>query len=337
MEKQILKSGGILTVDEHAIVCRFPSPRLVLSTSAFNGGYIVATAVFNQCLDIFVNSENELPGGSMKEYLSIKANEQALHIQKSTGLLTSARMHCRGFSMMEFDGIIVEVIATAGVDKNAVRAGDPASYYEDSNGYQSIGGTINIIALTNVQLPQGTMAKALLSITEAKTAALQELAVVSPFTLHSATGTGTDGIMIACDPESTVLLTDTGTQSKLGELLCQAVKIAIKQSLAKECAIEPLGEGRATRRLQKLGISGIKGLELPLSSPQDKILLAMYQSIWQEYSWGLLSVEDIVGFISLLEEPIMQPLGGLLSMVLRKKMDKTFYDERMNQYSGGVL
>lgn len=42
------------------------------------------------------------------------------------------------------------------------------------------------------------MAKALLSITEAKTAALQELAVVSPLTLHSATGTGTDGIIIAC-------------------------------------------------------------------------------------------------------------------------------------------
>ena len=85
------------------------------------------------------------------------------------------------------------------------------------------------------------MAKALISITEAKTAVLQELAVLSPFTRNQATGTG--GIILACNPASTVVCGDAGTQSKLGELFCRAVKDAVSQSLAKECNLELQRQG----------------------------------------------------------------------------------------------
>ncbi|MBP2649897.1 MAG: hypothetical protein H6Q74_722 [Firmicutes bacterium] len=336
MDKQTLKSGGSLTANQWAIICRFPAPRLVLSTSAFNGGYMLADAVFNQRLDIFVDCEKELPGGSMEAYLALKAGENRLDFQKSTGLLTCAHMNCRGFSAMEYNNILVEVVATAGVDSNAARAGDPAGYYEDGEGYQPVGGTINIIALTNSCLPQGTLAKALITITEAKTAALQELAVISPATLNWATGTGTDGIIIGCDPAAALVLTDAGTQSKLGELLCTAVKTAVKQALANEAAIEPAREGRPGKRLRKLGIAKSSELNLQLTSPKAAILLAMCQSILQEYSWGLLSKDDLANFIVLLEEPSMQPMGASLSRVLRKRVAETCLTEILNQYSGGV-
>jgi len=237
MEKEFLATGGELLVDDTFIICRFPSPRLVLSTSLYNGGYLMADNVFNHRLNFFVASEQALPGGCMESYLALAAEKCGLNPKTATGLLTSARMHCRGYSKLSYRELTVEVIATAGVEQNAARAGDPALYWEEAGSYRSVGGTINVLALTNSKLPHGTMAKALISITEAKTALLQELAVVSPVTLKPATGTGTDGVIIVSNPDASFCCTDAGTQSKLGEMFCLAAKSAIKQALYKECNI----------------------------------------------------------------------------------------------------
>lgn len=319
MEIQLLRTGGTLTADNDSIICRFSSPRLILSTSLYNGGYLMADAVFNHRLSIFVNSEADLPGGCMEEYLAIVADQYSLNRKNSSGLLTSARMHCRAYSEITYKEIAVEVVATAGVEQNAMRAGAPASYYENNGSYQTIGGTINLLAFTNSKLPYGAMAKAMLTLTEAKTAALQELAVVSPATLTAATGTGTDGIILVSNPDSSFICTDTGTQSKLGELLCQAAKTAIKQSLARECSIEPGRQGTVAERLKRLGIDdGCDNLATPDS--KAKLLLAMSQSIWQEYCWGLLETDDLHHFLAFLAAPTMQPLGKILAAALKQKV-----------------
>lgn len=326
MESQLLLTGGTADIDDQTVICRFPSPCLVLSTSLYNGGYLMADAVFNHRLSMFVDCEKDLPGGSMENYLAFVADERGLNRESSTGLLTSARMECRGYSAITFKEIVVEVVATAGVNENAVRAGDAACYYEDTDCYQPIGGTINLLAFTNIGLPRGAMAKALLSITEAKTAALQELAVVSPFTLNPATGTGTDGIILACDPSSSVACRDVGTQSKLGELFCRATKVAIKQSLAQECKIEPWRQGTVYERFKRLGINEINNMGL-LGEQQCKVLLAMSQSIWQEYRWGLLGIDELYHFLAMMDSLDKQPFGALLSSALRQKMTATMSDE----------
>ncbi|MBP2654569.1 MAG: hypothetical protein H6Q73_2138 [Firmicutes bacterium] len=240
MDKQLLITGGELTTDSQFIICRFSSPRLVLSTSLFNGGYVIADSVFNHRLCFFVSSEGDLPGGCMEKYLAIMAGKRGLSMKRSTGLLTSAHMNCRGYSVVTYENLTVEVVATAGVRENATRAGEPACYFEDDGQYRQLGGTINILAFTNVRLPYGTMAKALISITEAKTVALEELGVVSPLTLKAATGTGTDGIILVGNQDAAICCSDVGTQSKLGELFCVAVKTAVKQALFLECDIKPL-------------------------------------------------------------------------------------------------
>lgn len=328
MESQILKTDGFLTAEDSVIVCRFSSPRLVLSTSLFNGGFLLADAVFNKRLDIYVDNERDLPGGSMEHYLSLMAQEQNLDKERSTGLLTAAHMSSRGYSMLAFKGVIVEVVATAGVEVNAVRAGESARYYETTGGFQSIGGTINILVFTNVKLSQGTMAKALVSITEAKTAALQELKVVNPFTLQLATGTGTDGIILGTDPNADILLQDAGTQAKFGELLCRATKNAIKQSLSKECSIDSWREKMLERRLWKLGINEISSFECKQMDARSIIMSAMCQAVWEEYCWGLLGVDEVWQFLSILEMPQMQPFGTMLSKALRQKMSATYIKER---------
>lgn len=336
MENQLLKTGGTLSADTQTIVCKYSSPRLVLSTSLYNGGYLMADAVFNHRLSAFVDSEHDLPGGSMENYLEMVANEHGLNRKGSTGLLTSARMECRGYSVEVFEGITVEVVATAGVDENAARAGDPACYYEHNDGYQPLGGTINILAFTNISLPQGAMAKALVSITEAKTAVLQELAVVSPFTLNPATGTGTDGIILTCDPKSTLVCKDAGTQSKLGELFCRAVKTAVKQSLAQECKLKPWRQGTVPERMRRLDITADYESDLLMKSSQGKMLLAMSQSIWQEYCWGLIGNDELYLFFTLLESPSLQPLGAILSAALRQKRTAIVYKESINNLLGGA-
>ena len=328
MKSQLLQTGGTLDVDDHSMICSFPSPRLVLSTSLYNGGYLMADAVFNHRLTEIVNSEKELPGGNMENYLALVAKDRGLPSASSTGLLTSAKMDCRGYSVIGFKGTVVEIVATAGVDENAVRAGDAACYYEDDGDYQPIetsppGGTINILAFTNISLPRGAMAKALLGITEAKTAALQELAVMSPLTLNPATGTGTDGMILACDPTSPVVCTDTGTQSKLGELFCRAAKAAVKQSLCRQCNIDLWRQGSVSERMHRLNIAPGTDPDLSLESTQAKVLLAISQSIRQEYCWGLLGIDELYYFFNLLENPALQPFGSFLAAALRQ--NRTVY------------
>jgi adenosylcobinamide hydrolase len=331
MKDQILETGGTLTADKKAFVCRFSSPRLVLSTSLYNGGFLQADAVFNYRLGFFVDSEADLPGGSMECYLAIVAEQCGLPLASSTGLLTGAHMDCRGYGVGTYQDIIVEVIATAGIDKNAVRAGDAGTYCESHGVYQTVGGTINIFAFTNVKLSQGAMAKALIGITEAKTAVLQELAVVSSVTLNLATGTGTDGIIVACNPASTLIYKDTGTQSKLGELFCRAVKSAVSQSLAKECATLPGRQGTIEQRLKRLGLDNSCSIGTLGATARGKLVLAMSQAIWQEYCWGLLGIEELYQFFELLDAPLFRPQGSILASALRQKLAVLMNQELSNR------
>lgn len=320
IENKILQTSGTLTADKTAFVCQFSSPRLVLSTSLYHGGFLQADAVFNHRLNFFVDSEADLPGGNMEQYLAIVAKQWGLSATSSTGLLTSAHMDCRGYSVVTYQDIIVEVIVTAGADDNAVRAGDAGTYSEHNGCYENVGGTINIFAFTNINLSHGAMAKTLIGITEAKTAVLQELAVVSPVTLNLATGTGTDGVIIACNPASSIVYKDTGTQSKLGELFCRAVKSAVGQSLAKECDTRPERQGGVAQRLKRLGLDHWCNAETLGTSSRAKLVLTMGQTIWQEYCWGLLGLEELNQFLELLEAPLLRPEGSLLAAVLRQKL-----------------
>lgn len=322
-QQQDLKTGGSFRVLPQTLLCLFDSPRSVLSTSLYNGGFLEADAIFNHQLSFFVTSEQDLPGGSLEKYLGLTAIRHNLAGDRTTGLLTSASMSCHAYSSMTYKDLTVEVIATAGVKQNAARAGDPACYYEHQGKYQSLGGTINILAMTNVHLPYGAMAKALISITEAKTAALQELAVTSPFTRNPATGTGTDGMIIAADPNSAIFCKDTGTQSKLGELFCTAVKTAVTQSLAFECHCTPMSQGSLSGRLSRLDVT-LDAMDNPADCISYNVLLSMTQSVWQEYCWGLLNRKELDYYLTLLQMPALQPAGAKLAALLQTKCSTHF-------------
>jgi adenosylcobinamide hydrolase len=126
-------------------------------------------------------------------------------------------------------------LAAAGAKGNALRTGvDVASYVERAGNFVSTVGTINVILLTNATLSDGAMARAIITITEAKTVALQDLDVRSTYTpQNQATGTGTDNIIVVSGKGLGKALRLTSGHTKIGELIGFSTKTAVAEALKK--------------------------------------------------------------------------------------------------------
>ena len=150
----------------------------------------------------------------------------------------------------------VLAIVTAGVETNAVCAGDPASSRELSEGIVSVPvGTINTILVSNMPLSPGALARAVITMTEAKSAALQRLATPSCYSSDLATGTGTDQYCVAVPLEGARTLRSASPHMKFGEIVGLAVRDATLEALRWQNGLE----ASYTRGLfHALGRYGIK-------------------------------------------------------------------------------
>lgn len=247
-------TGEVLIQGKKSLILTFPSRRLVLSTSVYNGGVRDdLTAVFNFDCKSEETGRCEMRAGSYEEELRITARELGLDPAYTTGLSTAAQMHNAAQFSASFEGVTVTVIATGGIDKNAVRAGDPASYCERAGAFYPLG-TINLLVLVGCRLSPGTLTRALVTCTEAKTAAVQEWRIPSCYSSGIATGSGTDGVILVCDPAAPVTLTDAGTHAKLGEMLAVCVKKAVQRALFLQTGMCPAYQHAALRRLERFGL-----------------------------------------------------------------------------------
>ncbi len=130
---------------------------------------------------------------------------------------------------------------TAGVEGNATAAGEPAAWRETAAGIQKVpeyAGTINTMVLVNRPMTPGTLARAAVTMTEGKTAALQRLAVPSKRYIDLATGTGTDQFCLAAPVDGLPVLTSASTHMKLGELIGVAVRQATMEALRWQNGLE---------------------------------------------------------------------------------------------------
>jgi len=164
----------------------------------------------------------------------------------SSFLFTGADMDHLAIVHKEFKDMKVYALVTAGVKSNALRMGkDEGKYYEP--------GTINIILLSNMKLTPRAMTRAMISATEAKTAALMDLDVRSSVAprRHQATGTGTDNILVVQGTGIPIKL--AGGHSRMGELIARAVYQGVVEAVSKQNALVP---GRNIfQRLQDRNIS----------------------------------------------------------------------------------
>ncbi len=201
--------------------------------------------------------------------------------EKCATLGTAANMNNGAFVRETFRDLVVGVVCTGGVEVNAGRAGDPASMMETANGFEKVSpeavgteenskpegestptptsmtdpkpGTINTMIFINKPLTMGALTRVIMTATEAKTAALQELAVNSRYSDGPATGTGTDQIAVAAMAGDDPSLTSAGKHAKLGELIGKAVKSAVKETLGIQNSLRPGGQCSAKIHLERFG------------------------------------------------------------------------------------
>ena len=121
-------------------------------------------------------------------------------------------------------------------EKNPKSAREALGDQDQSPGEGSpVHGTINTLLFISAPLTHGALVRTIMTATEAKTAALEELGVNSRYSDRLATGTGTDQIGVAARLDcSRKPLSSAGKHSKLGELIALAVSGALKDVLARQ-------------------------------------------------------------------------------------------------------
>ncbi|WP_407422622.1 adenosylcobinamide amidohydrolase [Methanobrevibacter sp.] len=228
------------------IFVKFNVKRNGISTSKLNGGFSSSfTSVFNHHLS--QEKIDYLEDHDLQDYLIQHCGALNVDSSYSTGLTTLAKMENVSIVTKSYKNLEVTAITTAGVRTNAVRAGDPASFYEENGRF----GTINTIILINANLGYETLLDAFMSATEAKTVALNDLKIPSQYSNGYATGTGTDGLCVFSSLESDNLLTNAGKHSKLGELIGQSVAESVKKAIKKQVWISPKSQSNALVRLNR--------------------------------------------------------------------------------------
>ncbi|HWQ62672.1 MAG TPA: adenosylcobinamide amidohydrolase [Negativicutes bacterium] len=298
-----------------SISVSFKKPRKVLSTSLQNGGYHEGlTGIFNHNCGPDDGSHPRLRAATYQEHMRVLARGAGLDPDKTTGMGTAARMENVAIAVKEYRELVVTAIATAGVEGNGGRVGDPASHYDPVEKSPAPKlGTINIMLIMDADMSPGTLARALVTCTEAKTAALQELMVGSLYSTGLATGSGTDQTIVLANPQSPLYFEGAGKHNKLGELIGLAVMQAVKEALLKQNWLSAEKQHSVLRRMWRFGVteealwqdylaaavqpmdkeSFMQSLRQWERDPQAVVQTSLYVHLLDQLQWGLLSPEEV--------------------------------------------
>ncbi|HEY2819773.1 MAG TPA: adenosylcobinamide amidohydrolase [Candidatus Acidoferrum sp.] len=288
------------------VVAELQVPHRVLSTSARNGGQ-------REGLRYLVNHQScegtdhrerhaQITGG--EAYHDAACREIEIDPVVSAVMQTAANMNYAAVVAASDLNVTVTAVVTAGVHGNAACAGDPALWRETESGWEkavaaapgsglgSVTGTINTMLLISHALTEGAIARAVITMTEAKSAALQRLAVRSLYSADFATGTGTDQYCVAArlggdDGGAGVAkeFASTSPHSKLGELIGVAVRDATLEALRWQNGLEVSSTRFLFHALGRFGVREADFLtELaPLLSERElELLKKNFQSVVYE-------------------------------------------------------
>ncbi len=213
-------------------------PHVVLSTSAKNGGLVehVRWLVNHQSCEGTAHADRHqvIVDAGMEGYHDVVCGEIDVPAAEAVVMGTAANMNYVAIATEADGDVEVTAAVTAGVEGNATAAGEPATWRETTAGMEKVpayAGTINTILLVNAPLTVSALARAVVTMTEGKSAALQRLAVPSKLHIDLATGTGTDQYCLAAPVAGPVTLTTASPHMKLGELIGLAARRATMEAL----------------------------------------------------------------------------------------------------------
>ncbi|WP_094605882.1 hypothetical protein SPSIL_008230 [Sporomusa silvacetica DSM 10669] len=298
-----------------SIVIPFEQPRKVISTAIVNGGYREdLTAVFNNDCNPGAGMACTLRAPTYQEHIKLITEEIGLDPLTTAGMETAASMQNVAIHTECYETLTVTAIVTGGIEVNGGRVGDPADYFQPiDKGIVEKPGTINIILIIDADLPPGIVSRAMVTCTEAKTAALQELMAGSNYSTGLATGSGTDQTIVIANPASPLYLECAGKHSKLGELIGRTVMPAVKEALFKQTGLSSEQQHSMLRRFKRYGLAE-EELWQAYADNTDKAVIkpkflhelyqldsdnclvtysALYVHLLDELQWELLSGREV--------------------------------------------
>lgn len=295
---------------QKSIVVPFTGKRKVLSTAHRNGGYSEELkAVFNHDATQGAGVACTLRADTYQEHMKIITEELGLDSDNTAGITTAASMENVAIKTATYKDLSVTAIVTGGIEVNGGRVGDPTTWHEvDGKHHEIKPGTINIILYIDGNMPAETLTRALVTCTEAKTAAIQELMLGSMYSRGLATGSGTDGTILIANGESSNYYQFAGKHSKLGELIGLAVIQAVKEALFLQTGASPEQQFSILRRMQRFGINlnriwdqfktvndlakpeFVCHLEKLDKEPELVVLASLYAHLLDQLDWELLTM-----------------------------------------------
>lgn len=189
----------------------------ILSSSFFGGGFRRARHILNA--NVAEDYCSDAPVADMRA-IAVRCGVNDPFV----GLLTAVPLRKARSVFAAAGDLRVGVLVTAGVS-NATSAGI-------SRPCEAKPGTINIILLLDAKLSRSAMASAMITVTEAKCAVLNEMDIRTPDG-GLATGTSTDTVTVAMTglgPAQPY----AGPATVLGWLIAKTARQAIRESLLAE-------------------------------------------------------------------------------------------------------
>jgi adenosylcobinamide amidohydrolase len=247
------------------VVAELEGPHRTLTTSARNGGQA-------EHVRRFVNHQScEGSGHDARAHVMLDDGPERYHdrvcaeigVAADTAAVmgTAANMHYVAVATERDGDVGATAVVTAGVATNAICSGDPARWREGADGVvrvAAVGGTINTMLLLDRPLTVAAIARAVITMTEAKSAALTRLAIPSSASADLATGTGTDQYCIAAPRETAggpAPLASTSPHMKLGEIIGVATRTATLEALRWQNGLEASYTRGLPHALRRFGVS----------------------------------------------------------------------------------
>lgn len=179
-----LWDGVSAELKEDRIEVRLPQVCHTLSSAIWPGGFSQADGFVNWKVPLDYRCDDPVSD------LQLRCGDWGFSTKTTVGFLTAAKLTHASVIELEGDCFRLLCITTVGT-RNAARAGLKREMY---SAYAP--GTINTILLLDARMTESAMVNAVITATEAKSAALQQLNIRETANGQLATGTTTDAIAI---------------------------------------------------------------------------------------------------------------------------------------------
>ncbi len=211
---------AMLLISEELIALTTPLPLRTMSSGVIGSG----TGWHNTFVNRHVNKDYSCSDhrSEMASFLKSKGFEPS----ETVGMMTAVVLEDVVYKRFEHDGFSLFVVVTAGVG-NAIDASK-----SELHSFEMVPGTINTWIFVNGELTEEAFIQSIMTATEAKVKAMNDLKVKDEVTGTIATGTSTDSILIAAS-QTGKLLEFAGTITPLGKLISKAVYQCTTEAIRK--------------------------------------------------------------------------------------------------------